>query len=209
VGRALARGGTIVVAGDANQQVDPTSDFPGWEGVMEETGAGDHERATLEISYRCPPEVTEVGRHVLKPVAGSTIAASIPRARHEDPLHLHAWLVDELRSLQSEDPSAILALICRSEGMARTFAKVLAPPLDARLVRLEDFDFHPGVLLTSAPEVKGLEFDYVVIPDADATVYPETAESRRTLYVALTRATDRLALACAGAWSPLLPAADR
>jgi DNA helicase II / ATP-dependent DNA helicase PcrA len=54
------------------------------------------------------------------------------------------------------------------------------------------------------PEVKGLEFDIVILPDASANTYPDTPEARRTMYVAVTRATHRLALTSPGLWSPLL-----
>jgi DNA helicase-2/ATP-dependent DNA helicase PcrA len=66
------------------------------------------------------------------------------------------------------------------------------------------FDFRPGVTVTCVQEVKGLEFDCVVVPDAQADTYPITAQSRRSLYVAVTRATHHLGLAAAGSWTPLL-----
>ena len=68
--------------------------------------------------------------------------------------------------------------------------------------------FRPGLTVTCVQEIKGLEFDYVVIPDAAASTYPDTPESRRALYVAVTRATHRLGLGSAGAWSPLLTSAQ-
>ena len=37
-------------------------------------------------------------------------------------------------------------------------------------------------------QVKGLEFDYVVLVEASATSYPDTAQSRRRLHVGATRA---------------------
>jgi DNA helicase IV len=61
-------------------------------------------------------------------------------------------------------------------------------------------------------EVKGLEFDYVVVPDAGAREYPDDAASRRTLYVAVTRARHQVVLACVGEPSVLLgsvPAVSR
>jgi DNA helicase II / ATP-dependent DNA helicase PcrA len=96
-------------------------------------------------------------------------------------------------------------VICRSAGIARTFSKTLKHGVDHALSLGGHFDFAPGVLVTAVPEVKGLEFDYVFVPDADSNTYPDAAESRRTLYVAVTRATHRLAVCAAGNWSSLLP----
>jgi DNA helicase IV len=45
----------------------------------------------------------------------------------------------------------------------------------------------------------------VILADASASTYPDTAEARRALYVAVTRATHRLTLASVGPQSPLLP----
>src|SRR5207248_6819026 len=66
------------------------------------------------------------------------------------------------------------------------------------------FSFGPGAQVTCVPEVKGLEFDHVVVPDAAAGQYADTAEARRSLYVAATRASSQLVLAAAGMPSPLL-----
>lgn len=207
VGRAVRRGGTLIVAGDAAQQVDPDTDFPGWDEVMKELDAPRHERAVLEVNYRCPPVVTELARAVLDPSAAVVLPAGDPAitaALHHAPAHVAMWLVEELGRISHEDRTASIAVICRSAGYARTLSRTLKAGVDHRLSLAGDFEFAPGVLVTAVPEVKGLEFDYVFVPDADANTYPDTAESRRTLYVALTRATHRLAIAAAPKFSPLL-----
>lgn len=204
VGRAVKRGGDLVVAGDGAQQVDPTSGFEGWERVMEDLGAADYEKSILEVSYRCPPEVTALARSVLDPALPREEAPSIVRRRHESALHLRAWLVSELRAIEAVDPSASIAVTCRTRAVARSMASTLKHGLDVQLALDGDFVFRPGVLVTCVPEVKGLEFDYVVVPDADAATYPDQPESRRALYVAVTRATHRLVLACTGSWTPLV-----
>ena len=60
--------------------------------------------------------------------------------------------------------------------------------------------------MTDVGAVKGLEFDYVVVPDASAACYPKTDEARRLLHVAVSRASHQLWVASAGVPSPLLPA---
>lgn len=207
-GRAVRQGGTLIVSGDAAQQVDPGTDFPGWDGVMEATGTPDHERAVLTVNYRCPPPVTDLGRGILDPSVALPIDASIERRQFTASAHLTMWLIEELGRISHQDRTASIAVICRSAGIARTFSKTLKHGVDHALSLGGHFDFAPGVLVTAVPEVKGLEFDYVFVPDADANTYPDTAESRRTLYVAVTRATHRLAICAAGKWSTLLPPAS-
>jgi DNA helicase-2/ATP-dependent DNA helicase PcrA len=205
LGRSLAPGGSVIVAGDAAQQVDPTSHFIGWNEVMEELGAAQHERAVLEVNYRCPPEVTALARKLIETaVADGPIEGAITRAHHDNACHLVLWLTEQLQRIESEDPSASIAVICRSEDGARSFARTLSHGLTLRLALEGAFDFRPGVTVTCVQEVKGLEFDCVVVPDAQADTYPITAQSRRSLYVAVTRATHHLGLAAAGSWTPLL-----
>jgi len=198
--RCVARGGTLIVAGDAAQQVDPAANFRGWDVTMRELGAPEHRRAVLEVSYRCPPEVTEFAR-ALRLDGGR---ASFPLARFHDECHLAAWLVEALRDLDAEDPTAASAVICRTPQAAAQLARLVKMALPAHLALEGAFTFGPGAQVTCVPEVKGLEFDYVVVPDAGAGRYADTAEARRALYVAATRASAQLVLAAAGTPSPLL-----
>jgi DNA helicase IV len=200
LGRCVARGGTLIVAGDAAQQVDPAANFRGWEVTMRELGATEHRKAVLEISYRCPPEVTDFAR-ALRAEGGK---AAFPLARFHDECNLAAWLVEALRDLDAEDPTAAAAVICRTPQAAAQLARLAQMVVPANLALEGAFHFGPGVQVTCVPEVKGLEFDHVVVPDVAAGHYADTAEARRSLYVAATRASAQLVLATAGTPSPLL-----
>ena len=200
LGRCVSRGGSLIVAGDAAQQVDAAANFRGWDATMRELGALEHRKAVLEVSYRCPPEVTQFAR-ALRADSGK---AEFPLARFHDECHLAAWLVEALRDLDAEDPTAASAVICRTPHAAVQLARLVKMAIPAHLALEGAFTFGPGAQVTCVPEVKGLEFDHVVIPDAGAGRYADTPEARRALYVAATRASAQLVLATAGAPSPLL-----
>jgi superfamily I DNA/RNA helicase len=51
---------------------------------------------------------------------------------------------------------------------------------------------------------KGLEFDYVVVPDATADAYPPTDDARRRLHVAVTRTSHQLWIVSGGRPSVLV-----
>jgi DNA helicase II / ATP-dependent DNA helicase PcrA len=53
--------------------------------------------------------------------------------------------------------------------------------------------------------VKGLEFDYVLCMDVNASNYPDTLEARHLLHIAATRAAHQLWLVVTAEPSPLLP----
>ena len=54
----------------------------------------------------------------------------------------------------------------------------------------------------------GLEFDYVIVLDVDATNYPDTPVARRVLHVAATRAVHQLWMMSVGTPSPLVQDVD-
>ena len=55
-----------------------------------------------------------------------------------------------------------------------------------------------GVTVIGVDQVKGLEFDFVVLPDVDDDQYPDRPDARRALYVAATRALAQLWVATCG-----------
>ncbi len=192
--RGLKPSGALIVAGDAAQQVDPTTSFLGWDSVMTALAAPAHTRSVLEISYRCPPEVTALARAVLAGEFRLTEAPSIHLVGAPHEAQALVELIELLRHLVDRYPSATLALIARSPDLARAWARLLGQALPVHLALEGDFPFGPGVVSTCVAEVKGLEFDVVVLPDPEGGTWTSTPEARRGLYVALTRATHQLVL---------------
>jgi DNA helicase IV len=197
VSRTLSPDATLIVAGDAHQQTDATSTFLGWTESMKELGRSHHETVTLEIGYRCPPGVVRIARDILSPARSAQDRTTHVQSFDREP-SLDGWLADGLKLLLHRDPRASLAVLCRSPLTARRLAAALqGRDCPARLVF--DGRFLPrGVQVTTVDQVKGLEFDFVLVPDASAKDYPDNDASRRMLYVAVTRARHQVALACVG-----------
>jgi hypothetical protein len=209
VGRSRKRSGTLIVAGDGEQQIDPTISFQGWDSTMAALGLEDYERVTLKKSYRCPEPVTELARRLLDPSTPRRLpesaAPSIAVRRWEYECHQVFELATALRELRDQDGAATVAVLCRSPEAATSLGKQLERTVPVRVVFRGDFDFRAGINVTAIAEVKGLEFDYVVVPDCVPALYPDAPESRRTLYVAVTRASLQLLLGALGKWSPVVP----
>lgn len=208
IGRARAEGGSITIAGDENQQVDETIVFTSWPEVTAELGVASLcERVVLRESYRCPPTVEAFARSLFTgPPSGEALAdpaLRISGAAHE--LELVSLLIASLQAIRNRDRLASVAVVCRFASSARRMFGLLSKGVDCRLVVDGDFRFGPGISVTCVDEVKGLEFDYVIVPDATAANYPDTNEAKRAMYVAATRALARLWLLSHGRGSPLLP----
>jgi DNA helicase-2/ATP-dependent DNA helicase PcrA len=205
VGRALAPGGSITVAGDEHQQVDETISFTSWPSVMAELGVHDrHTRLVLEMSYRCPPGVENFARGLFTESQPPEDDPALTMTATAHDLELVTVLARALLELRGHDRRASVAVVARFAASARRFHAHLSKALDCRLVVDGDFRFGAGISVTCVDEVKGLEFDYVIVPDASAANYPDTHEARRALYVAATRTTARLWLLWSGRASPLL-----
>jgi superfamily I DNA/RNA helicase len=212
--RGLAPGGTLVVAGDADQQTDPTSAFFGWEATMAELGAPDAAVVHLDVGYRCPPGIARLARTLrgsqprsaalARGAAGEPQAALPALLAFASEVVLADALGSPIAALQERDPTASVAIVCRAPSTVQRLAVAFRRILPVRVVFDGRFLPRGPAQITVVEEVKGLEFDFVVVPDATESQYPDTAASRRALYVAATRARHQLLFACAGPPTRLL-----
>lgn len=203
---------SITIAGDTAQRLVFDNNFTGWEDLLESMGQAAIVRP-LHLSYRSTAEVMAFARAVL----GPELQPDEPLvARSGEPVELHefgdigeavAFLGDSLRALAAREPTASVAVIARHPEQADAYYAGLrraeVPAL--RRVRNHDFSFAAGVDVTDVAQVKGLEFDYVIMVEANATSYPSTVESRHLLHIGATRAAHQLWLVSTGEPSPLLP----
>ncbi len=208
LGKQLGLARSVTLARDEAQQT--SASFAGWEAALTELGVGAAERCRLAVSYRCPAPIFELAQRVLGPLASpqpkSSARAGAPVGYFRFPSAAQAELLasGEARDLALREPGASIALICAGAQSARRCHALLPEGAGARLVLAGDFTFEPGIDVTNLDSVKGLEFDYVIVPDASANAYPESDEARRRLHVAVTRAVSELWLIAGGQPSPLV-----
>ncbi len=207
---ALAEPKSISIAGDAAQQTDINSSFATWEELLKILGITGISSAHLTTNYRSPAPISEFAHQVLGPIAGPRPKAprdGVPVLQQR----FHSYgeslvvLIDLLTNLMDQEPHASVAVITRTEKGANDIFRDLSKIPEARLVVDGHFSFTAGIDVTHVGDVKGLEFDYVVIPDADAHVYQDDSKSRRALHVACTRAVHQLLVVSTGSPSPIVP----
>jgi DNA helicase-2/ATP-dependent DNA helicase PcrA len=208
---------SVTIAGDTAQRLVFDNNFTSWGDLLAATG---HDAAVvrpLKLSYRSTAEVMQLARDVL----GPDLAPDDPLvARSGAPVDFYefgdageavAFLGDSLRGHMNREPTASVAVIARHAEQADLYMEGLrrAEVANLRRVRLQDFPFVPGIDVTDASQVKGLEFDYVVMVDVNASTYPDTLEARHLLHIGMTRAAHQLWMIATGEPSPLLPASLR
>ena len=98
-------------------------------------------------------------------------------------------------------------LFCeRQEPFRAAGLKVAVDPLyGAGRAYLAEMLRSLGVEVTEIRQVKGLEYDYVVIVDVNASTFPVEDEARYLLHIAATRAAHQLWIVSTGTKSQLLP----
>lgn len=204
---------SVTLSGDVQQRVLLDNGFSDWNTVLGELGFSHIEIEPLKLSYRSTAQIVELSRYVLGPLA----TPDAPEAtRHGAPVELFrfghvgdavAFLAETLRELMQSEPGATVAVIARFPEQADAYYDGLkrgeVPNL--RRVAEQDFVFRPGVDVTDVRQVKGLEFDYVIVVEATESAYPDDEEARHLLHVAATRAAYQLWLTASSKPSPLLP----
>lgn len=203
---------SITIAGDTAQRLVFDNSFTGWQHLLDITG---HSAVItpLQLSYRSTAEVMHFARAIL----GPDLAPDEPLyARSGEPVELHAFgdigeavafLADALRALSSREPTASVAVIARYPEQADAYYGGLmrAEVRALRRVRNHEFSFAAGVDVTDITQVKGLEFDYVIMVETTESSYPDNVEARHLLHIGATRAAHQLWLISTGEPSRLLP----
>lgn len=157
----------------------------------------------LQMSYRSTAEITafsnEVARAMDQPLATSVgrHGASVERyfCTAEQQNACLSRLIEKMRS----GGMRTIAVITRTAKQADALAKQLS--ILQRLDPARD-QLQAGVWCCCAAEVKGLEFDAVLLPDI--LQYGNDPASLRLLYVAATRPLHQLLCVCPGKWPPYL-----
>jgi len=204
---------SITLAGDTAQRINVDTGFQDWDEVLEGVGLEGVEIEPLRIAYRSTQQVMKVAREVLGPLADD----EVPEApRSGAPVEVHAFpntgaaaafLGDALRPLFIREPRATVAVLARFPEQADSYYSALkmAEVPHVRRVSHYDFAFKPGVDVTDIRQVKGLEYDYVVLVDVNASTYPEKDVARYQLHIGATRAAHQLWILATGIPSPLIP----
>jgi DNA helicase IV len=203
--------GSMTVVGDIAQATAPWAPAS-WKEITDHLPRRRGSREVeLTVSYRTPAEVLAVAGRVLavaapeltppRPVRRTGVEPRMIAVRGADGSREEATTDDLARTvarvageeMAAVDPGrvAIIAPEPLMGGLADALAAEGRPVVDARDMRKGGL-FEPLVLL-AADGANGLEFDSVIVVEP-ALIAGETPRGLRTLYVALTRPTQRLSV---------------
>jgi DNA helicase IV len=191
--RCPARSLTIV--GDLAQ----TSDLSGtasWADALRPYLSDRWRLAPLTVNYRTPSEVMAVGAHVLAAIDPALETPRSVRDSGHQPWRLEApaeSFADAIGTgamrLAEQAGEGKLAVIVPAERLDE-LGKVVSSVLPGTALGA-DPDLTTPVVVLTVRQAKGLEFDCVLIADP-ALILAESPRGLNDLYVALTRATQRV-----------------
>ena len=198
LGKSLMKNASVTIAGDSAQQTDPSTSFRSWDSVLDNLGVKRVKQNHLETTYRSTKPIADFAHKILGDDAPKKAPTSIKDgvpvtfSEFQSDGPMTVVLNEAINDLMVEEPNASCAIICKNSEMAEKIYHKLQDIPKTRLVLDGDFDFTPGIDITEVSQVKGLEFDYVILPDVNHSNYSESSEDRRTLHVAATRAVHQL-----------------
>ncbi|MBF0947146.1 MAG: ATP-binding domain-containing protein, partial [Atopobium sp.] len=213
----------FLLLGDSNQAIwEDTATFEQIEKIFTATHGEDAvSTCKLLTSYRSSPEITALFTSLLsEEERGQT--SSVQRGGKkpeffevvaEDKDTERAEYLQTMKSLveQAQAFDGLTAIVCTEKSRVRWLAKQLEGLFvesdDADGVKvLTSHDSLPakGVVLLDLALAKGLEFDQVIVADAQEEVYKADGISRRRLYTALSRAMHHVIVVSQGKMTPLL-----
>jgi len=203
---------SITLAGDTSQRLFLDNGFGDWRAVLGHLGLGHVAIEPLRIAYRSTREIMAVARAAMGPLADPEAPEAPRRGAPVETFRFPgvgaavAFLGEALRDLNAREPRATVALLARYPEQADRYFEGLrraeVPAL--RRVRAQEFAFRPGIEVTDVRQVKGLEFDYVVMLDANASSYGRDDESRHLFHIGVTRAAWQLWIVVTGDPSPIV-----
>ena len=198
----------LLFLGDENQAIRPsTATFDEVRALVGEM-RGELEECSLMTSYRSTPAITAL----FAKLARSDDAMRITSVQRDQEEPVVAAYDDE--AAYEEALRAAVAEAREAEGIAAVIvpwkreAKRLMALLGDEAPSFVD-DGRPlpeeGVVLLTLEQAQGLEFDFVVVPDASARLFPADDDiARHRLYTTISRATRRIAVLSLGELTPLL-----
>ena len=189
--------GAMTIVGDLAQATGPLAPTD-WEDVLDHLPDRKPSRIIgLSVGYRIPGQIMELANKVMAVATPSLRSPQSVRVSDEMPVirrasgALGVAVADEVRSISGALPNASLGVIAPDSMIDDLSEHLTAAGVNHGTATRTGLD--EGVTLVPVSVVKGLELDAVVVVEP-ARIVADDEHGMRSLYVALTRPTQRLSI---------------
>ncbi|OZM78660.1 ATP-binding domain-containing protein [Pseudonocardia sp. MH-G8] len=186
---------SMTIVGDIAQTGDRAG-AGSWDEVLAPFVARRWRLEQLTVNYRTPAEIADVADDVLAAIEPGLAPPRSVRSAGVAPRAVHSpsgELDDTLAKVLAEEAGAV------GEGRTAVLTTAARVPalrerlLGERAADAQDVDLTAAVVVLPVTAAKGLEFDAVIVVEP-AELLADSPRGANDLYVALTRATQRLAV---------------
>jgi DNA helicase IV len=189
--------GAMTIVGDLAQATGPLAPTD-WQDVLDHLPDRKPSRVIgLSVGYRIPGQIMDVANKVMAAATPTLRAPESVRIGDAVPVFVRATgpigvaVADEVRSITNELSNASLGVIAPDSMIDELSEFLTAAGVNHGTATRTGLD--EGVTLVPVSVVKGLELDAVVVVEP-ARIVSDHEHGMRSLYVALTRPTQRLSV---------------
>ena len=205
---------TFTIVGDLMQGIHAWRALTNWGALTDSLFSGAASFHSLTTSYRNTIEIMTSALTVAKRRPTPNQTQVKPVERHGDAPVFEAYKAQDegIRRIEQivrewkNTGLTTIAVIERTEKDAKKLSSLLAPDLKATYLNVDDSAYSGGVSVVPASSAKGLEFDGVIIANADESTYADRDLDARLLYVCMTRPLHKLHVLYKNRLTPLLRA---
>lgn len=186
---------SMTIVGDL-AQTGSSSGVRSWARMLDPYVAGRWREEHLSVNYRTPAELMAVAADVLPLIGPGLVAPTSVRETDARP-----WAASPLESLPEVIKSEIVEggrlVVIVPESGARELGEIVTRSVEGAVAGPGAAALDAPVAVLTVAEAKGLEFDAVVVVEPEL-ILRESPRGASDLYVAMTRATQRLGVVHSG-----------
>jgi len=209
---------SMTVLGDLAQGIYAQHGLGAWEEIGAALSGVPVQFERISQSYRSTEQIIDFANAVLRRAGADPASLTEPFSRNGPAPTLRAFpdrsaraaaIVETLRQERDARRTSV-ALVCKTAATCRQLADDLRGlgVADIQLITSREAEYGGRVAILPAYLTKGMEFDAVIVADADVGAYDDGELDTRLLYVALTRAAHRLYVYRIGPLAPALAFGD-
>lgn len=191
---------TFDIYGDLNQSIYAYQGISSWEDLSNMMFNSKAVKLDLNKGYRTTAQISDGANYVLVEI-GSELSESVARDGEQISVEQLSSEDMDVRLLQQinnylDKGYKTIAIICKdSTDTDSVYKKLVKMGINIHRISEEDQTYEGGLCIMPAYLSKGLEFDGVVIYDANNEKYDNESEiDMKLLYVAMTRALHELSI---------------
>ncbi len=204
--RLLFSNAKFTILGDMNQTIAKREDISLYEQIQKILKKKKSFLIKLDKSFRCTNEILNFSLKFIEyipEIKSFNRSGDRPKVFIMDNSNsLIDKIVEEVKLCQEEGFQSI-GLICKTENNSIQLLKKIKHKLNIQLIQNDSVSDLQGVFIIPVYMSKGLEFDAVLVCDADRQNY-HNEDDKKLLYVACTRALHRLNFFCEKDISPFI-----